>query len=39
MKISRLNVWGAKEDRRPLSSIPEIENMLSHGTEDALDVR
>ena len=39
MKISRLNVCGAKDDRRPLSSMPEIENILSQGTEDALAVR
>jgi len=38
MKISRLNVCGAMDDRRPLSNMPEIEKILSRGTEDALAV-
>jgi len=38
MKISRLNVCGAKDDRRPLSNMPENEKILSQGTEDALAV-
>ena len=37
--MSRLNVMcGAKDDLRPLSITPEIENILSQGAEDAVEV-
>jgi len=39
MNENKSVVCGAKDDRRSLSSMPEIENILSQGTEDALAVR
>jgi len=39
MNENKSAVCGAKDDRWPLSSMPEIENILLQGTEDALAVR
>jgi len=39
MNENKSVVCGTKNDCRPLCSMPEIENTLSQGTEDALAVR